>query len=470
MRRQLATGAAVLGVAAFIRWILAKTSPGRDAKVPHARQSEQAYRAAEHRVLILGAGFGGLATALELDRQLRRAGRKDVSTLVIDRDNSQVFTPLLWLVANGRVNPSNVVVPVRALQWGRSFHLLQAQVETIDLEKREVVTSAGARPFDTLVLALGSITAIPKLPGLAKHGRVFRTATDALELRNHLIDAIETAHRTDDPAERRAWLTFVIGGGGDTGIELAATVHEYLHYGLFAEYPWLEDDTPRVIVVGRAERLIPLGPEETSAEVKRILEAEGVEVQTGVSITGATADTVQTSHGDIPAHTFFWAAGIAAPEVVRAIPVPHARNGAILVDERLRVRDHEHIYVVGDAAWVTTATNPDGVPPTAQAAEHEGEYVARAIAAQLAGEPVPPFAFKTLGHLALLGRGTGVAQIGSVNLTGFAAWFLWHGYYLIHIGTLRNRIRVITDLVLSLVTGRETAQLRIDPLEHPEAS
>ena len=470
MRRQLATGAAVLGGAAFIRWALAKTSPGRDAKVPHARQSEQAYRAAEHRVLILGAGFGGLSTALELDRQLRRAGRKDVSTLVIDRDNSQVFTPLLWLVANGRANPSNVVVPIRSLQWGRSFHVLQANIQKVDLERREVVTSAGSRPFDTLVIALGSITAIPKLPGLAEHARVFRTATDALELRNHLIDAIETAHRTDDPDERQAWLTFVIGGGGDTGIELAATVHEYLHFGLFAEYPWLEDATPRVIVVGRAERLVPLGPEKTSSEIKRILEQEGVEVQTGVSITGATADTVQTSQGDIRTHTFFWAAGIAAPDVVRDISVPHARNGAILVDERLQVRDHEHVYVVGDAAWATTANNQEGVPPTAQAAEHEGEYVARAIAAQLAGETSPPFEFKTLGHLALLGRGTGVAEIGSTTVTGFPAWALWHGYYLTHIGTLRNRIRILADLFLSIITGRETAQLRIDPLESPEAS
>lgn len=469
MRRQLATGGAILGGLAFIRWALAGTHPGRDARVPHTRQTEQAYRAAEHRVLILGAGFGGLSTALQLDRRLRRAGRKDVSTLVVDRDNAQIFTPLLWLVANGRANPSNVVVPVRAFQWGRSFHVLQAEVQQVDLEQRQVITTAGARPYDTLVIALGSITAIPKLPGLAEHARVFRTAADALELRNHLIDAIETAHRTDDPAERQAWLTFVIGGGGDTGIELAATIHEYLHFGLFAEYPWLEDATPRVVVVGRAKRLVPLSSERTSAEVKRILEAEGIEVQTGVAITGATAKAVQTSHGDIPTHTFFWAAGIAAPAVVRDIPIPHARNGAILVDERLRITEHQNVYVIGDAAWATDPTTKAGVPPTAQAAEHEGAYVAKAIAAQIAGETVQPFAFKPRGHLALLGRGTGVAQIGDFNLTGFPAWFLWHGYYLTHIGTLRNRIRMIADLILSALTGRETGQLRIDPVETSRA-
>lgn len=470
MRRQLATGAAILGGAAVVRWAFARTRPGRDARVPHARQTEQAYRAAEHRVLILGAGFGGLTTALELDRQLRRAGRKDVSTLVVDRDNAQVFAPLLWLVANGRANPSNVVVPVRALQWGRSFHLLQADVRQIDLAQRQVTTAAGIRPYDTLVIALGSITAIPRLPGLAEHARVFRTAADALEMRNHLIDAIETAHRTDDPDERQAWLTFVIGGGGDTGIELAATIHEYLHFGLFAEYPWLEDAAPRVVVVGRADRLVPLSSEQTSAEVRRILETEGIEVQTGVSVTGATADAVQTSHGDIPTHTFFWAAGIAAPAVVRDIPIPHARNGAILVDERLRVHEHQNVYAIGDAAWATDPDTDAGVPPTAQAAEHEGAYVAGAIAAQLAGETVEPFAFKPRGHLALLGRGTGVAEIGGVSLTGFPAWFLWHAYYLTHIGTMRNRIRLIADLVLSTVTGRETGQLRLDPIETPGAS
>ncbi|MDP9374811.1 MAG: NAD(P)/FAD-dependent oxidoreductase, partial [Chloroflexota bacterium] len=462
-------GATALGVAAaLVRRATRLPRPRRGARVAHMRQTEREYRTARTRVLILGAGFGGVTTALELDRRLTqgvpdggRAG--DVSILVIDRDNAQIFSPLLWLVADGRTSPNNVVVPVRAFQRGRDFHLLQAEVERIDLERREVVTSAGSRPYDVLVIALGSITAVPDLPGLRAHARVFHTATDALELRNHLIDAIETAHRLDDPTERQAWLTFVVGGGGDTGIELAATIHNYLVAGLFKEYPWLADAPPRIVIVGRAERLVPMSTARTSAAVERILEAEGIEVLTGAAITAVGEGMVHTSRGDIPAHTLFWAAGVAAPPVVRELPVEHARNGSVLVDERLRVRGRPEVYVIGDSAWAVDPVTRAGVPPTAQAAEHQGRYVAGAIAAGLAGREALPFRFRPRGHLALLGHGTGVAQVGPVTFTGLPAWLLWHGYYLTHIPSWRNRARLAADLLLAWLTGRETGQLRIEP-------
>ncbi len=385
--------------------------------------------------------------------------------LVIDRDNSQIFTPLLWTVADGRANPNNVVVPIRAFQRGRAFHLLQAEVEAIDLDRREVRTSAGVRPYDTLVIALGSVTAIPDLPGLRRHARRFQTATDALELRNHLIDAIETAHRLEDSDARRAWLTFVVGGGGDTGVELAATIHDYLTVGLFAEYPWLADTPPRIVVVGRAERLVPMGMPETSQAVRRLLEAEGIEVWTGAAIDAVTDEAVHTSRGPIPTHTLFWAAGISAPPPVWELPVEHARNGAVIVDDHLRVPEHPEVYVIGDAAWAFDAATGAGVPPTAQAAEHQGRYVAEAIATGLAGGTVGPFRFAPRGHLALLGHRTGVAQVGRFVFTGLPAWTLWHGYYLARIPTWRNRLHLLSDLLLAGLTGRETGQLRLDPRE-----
>src|SRR5262245_30841344 len=225
-----------LGGAAGLAWWATRRRPaGPD---PHHRsETESEYRRAGNRVLVLGAGFAGLAAALALDREL--AGQPDTSILVVDRDNSSLFTPLLWTVADGRADPSDVVVPIRAFQRGRSFHVLHATILGIDLDRQEVQTEAGPRPYDHLVIALGSVTELPSLPGVREHARRFRSPADALGLRDRLIDAVEAAHRTDDPDARRAWLTFVVAGAGDTGVELASTIHSYLSAGLLEEYPWL---------------------------------------------------------------------------------------------------------------------------------------------------------------------------------------------------------------------------------------
>ncbi|MBW3633277.1 MAG: FAD-dependent oxidoreductase [Chloroflexi bacterium] len=444
------------GVAAFVR---RRVTAGTSARTRHRSETLFAYHAARHKILILGAGFGGMAAALRLDEQLGNRG--DTSVLVVDRDSALLFTPLLWTVADGRADPNDVVVPIRAFQRGRSFHLLHANVEGIDLDRREVRTSAGIRAYDYLVVALGSVTAVPSLPGLRERALRFHTPADAIELRNHLIDALENAHHTVDARERREWLTFVVGGGGDTGVELAATIRDYLQVGLLAEYPWLVDERPRVVVVGRAQRLVPMSSPTTSSAVERILRDEGVEVWTDVAIEGVTERAIQTSRGTIPARTLFWAAGITAPPVVRDLPVEHARNGAVLVDETLRVPERPEVFVVGDSAWAFDGVSGEPAPPTAQAAGHMGEYVAEAIAGLIAGQQPTPFRFVTRGRLALLGHRTGVAEVFGHAFQGLPAWLLWHGYYLSAIPAWRNRIRLLTSWLLAGLTGRVTAQLRL---------
>ncbi|MDP9469228.1 MAG: NAD(P)/FAD-dependent oxidoreductase [Chloroflexota bacterium] len=458
--RKMTTGAPVAAGVAAAGAAARLAATGRKRR-RHESETEAAYRTAAHRVLILGGGFGGLATALELDRRIGR--RPGTSVLVADRDNNLLFTPLLWTVADGRAGANNVTVPIRAFQRDRAFHVLHAEVQAIDLNRREVRTSAGARPYDVLVIALGSVTAVPDLPGLRERALQFATPSDAIELRNHLIDAIEAAHQTDNPAERQEWLTCVVGGGGDTGIELAATIHQYIFQGLLAEYPWLSDAPVKVVVVGRANRLVPMSNVHTSSAVERLLREEGVDVLTGASIDSVTDRAVMTSRGEIPARTLFWAAGISAPPVVRALPVEHARNGAIVVDSDLRVPGHPEVYVVGDSAWAFDSDTGKPVPPTAQAAGHEGEYVGMAIAERLAGRQPPKFRFKTRGHLALLGGRSGVAEIGNRTITGFPAWLLWHAYYLARIPSWLNRTRLALDWLLAGLTGRETGQLRLGP-------
>jgi NADH dehydrogenase len=423
----------------------------------HTSETEAEYRNARHRILILGAGFGGLNAALELDRRLQR--EPDTSILLADRNNDLLFAPLLWIVANGRANPSDVMVPVRAFQRGRNFHVLYADVTGIDLEERVVTTTAGPRPYDYLVIALGSRTAVPDLPGLRDHALRFHNPADALQLRNHLIEAIENAHRAIDPAERKEWMTFVVCGGGDTGVELAATIHSYLVGGMFARYPWLADEPIRIVVVGHAPRLVPMGTPKSSDAVRRTLEGEGIEAMTGVSVLGATDRAVLTDKGEIPCRTLFWAAGITAPDVVRSLPGEHAPNGALMVDGHLRLQNHREVYVVGDVAWAYDAATHEPIPPTAQAAEHQGAYVGKAIALAVRGQEALPFRFKPLGHLALLGNYTGVAEIGPFTFTGLPAWIMWHGYYLLHIPSWRNRVHLVVDWLLSWLTGPDTTKL-----------
>ena len=475
MVKPIALGTALLaGAAAAAAAVTASRRTGKSrldrqitALRPHTSQTEAEYRQARHRILVLGAGFGGLHTALELERQLQHSSEhSDTSILIVDRNNDLLFDPLLWIVANGRANPSDVMVPVRAFQRGRNFHVLYADVTEIDLQARTVTTTAGQRPYDYLVIALGSRTAVPNLPGLREHALLFSNPADALQLRNHLIEAIENAHQTTDPAERAEWLTFVVAGGGDTGVELAATIHSYLVGGMFARYPWLANAPIRIVVVGHASRLVPMGTLKASDAVQRTLEGEGIEVMTGVGVTGATERAVLTDRGEIPCRTLFWAAGISAPDIVKSLPGEHAHNGALMVDDHLRIPGHPGVYVVGDVAWAYDAATHEPIPPTAQAAEHEGAYVGRAIAADLRGQQAPPFMFKPLGHLALLGNYTGVAEIGPFTFTGPVAWIMWHGYYLGHIPSWRNRAHLLADWLLSWLTGPDTTKLPLDSASH----
>ncbi len=452
-------GAALLGMRS--KQIAARVKPEK-----HLSESEASYRRSNNRILILGAGFGGLQTALKLDQQMDLAD--GTSVLVVNRDNDMLFAPLLWTAANGRTTPNNVVVPIRNFQKNRRFHILHADVEGIDLDHKEVQTSAGSRPYDRLVIALGSHTAIPDLPGLRENAIPFRAPSDALQLRNHLIDAVESAHQTTDMEERKAWLTFVVGGAGDTGVELAAIIHDYIVSGLFREYPWLQDASIRIIVIGHADRVLPMGSPETSKMVQKVLEQQGIEVLTGTAITAASETSVTTDKEIIPMRTLFWAAGVTPPNVVQQLPVKHARIGAFIVDEHLRIPDNQDVYVIGDSAWAYDSSTNEPVPATAQAAGQQGKYVGATIALDYAGKQAPTYRYSTQGHLALIGHRTGVAEIGRFTFSGFPAFILWHLVYLERIPSWAKRIRLVTDWLISALLGPDTGQMRLSQ-ESPRA-
>jgi NADH:ubiquinone reductase (H+-translocating) len=442
-------------IASAIVWRYARRG-SRANSLTHQTESSDDFVRARTKVIVLGAGFGGLTAALALDRHLNQ-GNDDASVL---------FTPLLWTVADGRSSPTDILVPLRDFQHGRRLHVLQTDVKGIDLRRREVLTDSGAKPYDYLVIALGSVISYPPLPGLVEYARPFRRTADALGLRDQLIDAVERAHHSTDPEEQRAWLTFVIAGGGDTGVELAGAIHSYLSSGLLREYPWLAPNAPgpnfRVVIVGRAPQLVPMAGLDAALATRRELEKAGVEIMTGTAVEEVLADAVVTSRGVIPTKTVFWAAGISAPPMLRDLPVAHAKGGTLVVDEHLRLPDHPEVFAIGDCAW-TFDVDGAPVPPTAQAAQLEGKYVAKSIAATIEARPLPSgFRFSPKGHLALLGARTGLARVGPYLIAGVPAWLMWHAYYLSRIPSWKRRVSLSIDWILSGIFGRETAQVRLE--------
>ena len=449
---------ALLGVATAM---LVPRLRARRSRHTHKHQSETPaeYERAGTRILVLGGGFGGVKTVLELDRRLHN--RPNIATLLVSRETGELFVPLLWTLADGRSGANHVTVPLRSLQKGRTFHVLNAEVTAIDLDRRVVETTVGPRSYDTLVIALGSVTSMPPIPGLREYAHRFRSPADALQLRNQIVNAVEGAHTITDAKEREALLTFVVAGGGDTGTELAAAINDFLRNTLAHQYPWLFDVPPRVAIVERAKRILPLASADVAMRVQRALEASGIELYTGAAIERVTSNAVYAGDTVIPACNVFWAAGVNAPDVVRALPVPHAPNGAVIVNNHLRIPNYPNVYVIGDAAWANDGVTGRPVPALAQAAEHEARYVARAIVAELDAKPLPPFHFTKLGEMTLLGKRNAVAEIGPFVVTGEPAWLLWHAYYLSHIGSWRNRLLLAADWTLAAALGPETGELRL---------
>jgi NADH dehydrogenase len=241
-------------------------------------------------------------------------------------------------------------------------------VQRIDLERGVVTTSAAERSYDQLVIALGSVTTVPeKIPGAREHALVFRSPADAMQLRNRIIDALEGAHQATDEAARRAWLTFVVIGGGDTGTELAATIYDFAQHAVEKEYPWLVDEAIRVVVIESADRLVPLSSKAASERVRASLERRGITVHTGVGVDRIDEQAVYAGDLSVPTGTAYWAAGVAPPELVREIDADHAKNGALLVDEHLRVRGRSNVYAIGDNAWAVDYVDGQAVPALAQA-------------------------------------------------------------------------------------------------------
>jgi NADH dehydrogenase len=413
---------------------------------------------AAHHVVIVGGGFGGLYA-------VRALAKHDLQITLLDRKNHHTFQPLLYQVATAGLNPSDIAVPIRSiLRKHPNVEVLLGDVAAVNADSRTLTLTDGATiPYDTLILATGASHSYFGNPEWERFAPGLKTIEDALEIRKRVFFAFEAAEREPDESLRAPWLTFVVVGGGPTGVELAGTLGEISRQTLRHDFRHINPSESCILLLEGGPHILGTYVPELREKAKVQLERLGVEVRTnarvvGIDPAGVTLAPTDGQQGErIPSHTVLWAAGVAASPLVKSLGVPLDRAGRVLVEPDLTVPGHPEIYVIGDVAAVKRG---DGiVPGVAPAAIQEAKHTARNILRSLAGEPRQPFRYHDKGSLATIGRASGIADFGRLKLSGFLAWLAWlliHVFFLIG---FRNRFIVLFQWGLSYLTFQRGARL-----------
>ena len=405
-------------------------------------------------VVIVGGGFGGLAAA-------RGLADAPVRITLIDRRNHHLFQPLLYQVATAGLAPADIAAPIRSLlAEQQNTRVLLGEV--VGIETSSVVLDDGASiGFDHLVLATGARHSYfghdeweTSAPGL-------KTIEDALEIRRRILTAFERAERTTDPDERTANLTFVVVGGGPTGVELAGAIAEIAFRTMTSEFRTIDSTTASIILLEGTDRILGTYPPELSTKALRQLRALGVDVRLGVTVTDVTQDGVGTNAGPIAARTVVWGAGNEASPLATLLGAPTDRAGRVEVGSDLAVVGRPNVFAIGDMAHATS----DGVavPGVAQGAIQGGAHVARVIRADLAGTARPSFRYRNKGELATIGRSSGVGVIGGLELSGWLAWMAWWSVHIVFLIDFRSRLLVLINWAWSYLTFRRGSRLITGP-------
>jgi putative oxidoreductase len=405
------------------------------------------------RVVIVGAGFGGLSCAAAL-------ARSRVAVTLIDRANHHLFQPLLYQVATAGLSPGDVATPVRPLvRDSFNTRVLLGTVTGIDTMNQNVMLGEKPVPYDYLVLATGATHSYFGRDDWAPFAPGLKRIEDATEIRRRLLTAFEKAEATDDEVERQALLTFLVVGGGPTGVELAGAIAELARFGMEKEFRRFDPASTRVVLVQSGPRVLPTFPESLSAIAKESLERLGVEVRLGGRVELIDADGVAVSGQRIASRTVLWAAGVAASPAARWLGTAADNAGRVKVEGDLTVAGLSDVYAVGDTA-ASLGWNGQPVPGLAPAAKQAGQYVARHISARIDREtPPPPFIYRHLGSLATIGRKSAVVDFGVIKLWGAPAWWLWG---LVHVGLLvgvRNRISTMVNWFWAYLTFGSAVRL-----------
>jgi NADH dehydrogenase len=419
------------------------------------------------KILILGGGFGGLYTALEIEKQF--GDDPNIEITLVNRENFFLFTPMLHEVAASDLDITTIVNPIRKLLKRTNF--FDGEVTSIDLNNKGVTVSHGIDAshahelsYDHLVLALGSVTNFYGIPGLEERALTMKSLADAVYLRNRLIEHLEEADFECSTVPPEQLLTFVVAGGGFAGVETIAAVNDFLRDAL-EFYPHLTEAMLRIVLVEHGSMILPeLGPELGKYAQKK-LEERKIEFRLGTKVTGLSERGVKLSDGAIlPARTLIWTAGTAPCPMLEPLACKKDR-GRIVVDDFLQVPGFPGVWALGDCAFITEKKTGSTYPPTAQHALRQGQTLGRNIVATIKGGTKKPFAFSTLGQLAAIGKRTGVAKILGFKFSGFIAWWLWRTIYLSKLPRFEKKLRVTLDWSLDLVFSKDLVQFM--PLRSP---
>ena len=410
------------------------------------------------RILILGGGFGGVEAARRLERLLRR--RDDVEVTLVSRDNFFLFTPMLHEVAASDVDITHIVSPLRALL--HRTRIAVGEVQAIDMERRLVRIVHGDRthshelPYDQLLITLGSTTNFYGLPGLEEKAVTMKTLGDAIHLRNRVIDALEQAS-TECGSGEESPLTVLVAGGGFAGVETIAAVNDFMREAL-AFYPRLRQSELRLVLVHAGPYILPELGEDLGVYAARKLTDRGVEIRTGVRVSAVDAESVTLSDGTrVATRLLVWTAGTSPHPLLHELPCTLDR-GRVVVDATLAVSGWNGVWALGDCAVVPDPRTGKPHPPTAQHALREARTAAANICAAIDGRPAVPFAFRTVGQLAAIGRRTGVARVFGLRFSGFVAWWLWRTVYLSKLPRFEKKVRVALDWTLDLLFPKDFVQ------------
>jgi NADH dehydrogenase len=406
------------------------------------------------RVVIVGAGFGGLEAAKAL-------AKAAVDVTIVDRHNYHLFQPLLYQVATASLSPAEIAQPIRSIVRSQTnTHVLLDDVDGVDTARKNVRTESGRNvPYDYLVLATGARHSYFGKDHWEAFAPGIKTVDDATRVRSKILLAFEHAEVEGDNARRDALLTFVIVGGGPTGVEMAGAIAELARKSITADFRSITPNCSKIILVEAGPRLLPSFPESLSEEAKRALELKGVDVRLGVPVTDITADSVMVGTTAIAAKTVIWGAGVRASPAAEWLKVAGDRAGRVVVNSDFSVPGHADVFVIGDTA-AFKGEGGEMLPGVAPAAKQAGHYVGRLIAARAVGaNPPDSFRYADYGNLATIGHSKAVVDFGRVRLTGFVAWLLWsvaHIYFLIG---FRNRFFVAISWAWSYLTYKRGVRL-----------
>jgi NADH:ubiquinone reductase (H+-translocating) len=390
------------------------------------------------KVVIVGGGFGGLYAA----RSLRHA---PVHVTIVDRRNHHVFQPLLYQVAMAALSPGDIASPIRwILRRQANLDVILAEVRAVDTAHRRLILADGELPYDYLILASGATHAYFGHPEWQHTAPGLKTLEDALEIRRRMLMAFERAERESDPAKRQVLLTFVVIGGGPTGVEMAGALAEISRQSLARDFRHFDPSSARIFLLEAGPSVLATFPERLREAARADLTRLGVEVRTGKAVTNVARSRVSVGDEVIEADTIIWAAGVAASPLGKTLEVPLDRAGRVLIQPDLTIPGHKEVFVIGD---LTSLAGADGkpLPGVAQVAIQMGKHAARNVQRAVEQQPYRNFEYKDLGNMATIGRASAVADFGWMTLKGYLGWLAWLFVHILNLIGFRNRLVVMVQ-------------------------